>query len=615
MDMFYEDIGFLHTTLHDVYGPYSDISFDGTNITYKGTSYTPKLVHVENKGFYIELSETIKIDITPYGVYITDGDDKFELIRRYDAPRTGLYIGETISLNFTLNDSSIYIIGVGYLDAYPEIIDHNIGVYLGNSSSPDFREHNPRLIVMDFNTILFDTVEEWSSSLPKREYLVSHTYLVEEFSGEKVGIYEGKNQTLNLTYTSSSVSIKLNSNICTVTPKYDENAKKSYLEFIYDNEIYKVEKNNPDMNHLDVFRSGEPYCTFMDVLPEIPTTFVNSTFDTITFTSSNIFILNGIEFKYSLFSKMSADLINITYTFVVSSTFEVYELYLDNLTLYRDGNMVSNFVVSSYVENISGVYAFNGPYGIEKFVIKDDYSLTADTLVGNALVEVTYNYKFMILMHNNKKTLTLLIDYNGVTVYAYLNEFSLEVMSTPYLKDSLLYAQGIYRDENNNVIYVKNDVLYLNGTANKCSEINGNTIKFGDSKNFTINVADNDLLTYTNTIHYQNESGESIVFNQINFDLKSLVGSCKDSNVGNISIKESTNPFTGLGEGFELTYSGGTISTYTVVIYESSIAMKFEDFSYSFTVYLDQTSGSLTVSVESKGVLPPPPPPPAPPII
>ena len=129
-----------------------------------------------------------------------------------------------------------------------------------------------------------------------------------------------------------------------------------------------------------------------------------------------------------------------------------------------------------------------------------------------------------------------------------------------------------------------------------------------------VNVADNDFSTFTNTIHYQNESGESTIFNQINFDLKSLVGSYKDSTVGNISIKESTNPFTGLGEGFELTYSGETISTYTVVIYENSIAMKFEDFSYSFTVYLDQTSGSLTVSVESKGVLPPPPPPPAPPI-
>ena len=595
MDMLYEDAGIFHSTFYTQTSNGVNFSYSPENksIKVENETYSLETKYSKEEGLYYEFGNN-KITFNSYGINLNSSDSSVEMLIKPRVFKTGYFIGDGLTLNVEEN-LDIYLNGSDKPLQYEEVFYNH---------SYAFKTEDLIIEIVNENTLLYHNIQS-----NKASYLFHNEYIETIYTGFRDAIIDGEQTRLMISINGAEINVNIFEKNHVATTKYDKANNLIYLQF----------DGNKTLSTTKLFEKpleykvdGKLIAHYFNNLPGIDGEYTSNGRDTLEISkNSAVATLDETTYNLTLFAMGSEDSLTHLEFFVNGS--KMFEYYYQNISLYNEeGVMTKNFIPFTYIQGVQGTYSFNGPFGIESFVIDNEYRLFADTLINKELVKKEYSYSFMLLERNFEKIVTLLIDYNGVVIYAYLDNHVLEVMDTNYAIQGLFYAEGVYVS-GNDVINIYQGEVYYNGSRLSINEYNehDNTVSFTSTSvgKIKINLNDRDFNTSTNEL-IVSFADSDVTFTQQTTYLDHFVGTYQNSILGTVKVEAILNPFTGLESGFQLSYLTTVIENYTIKNYEGSYAMVFSDLNYEFVLYLK--NGDIELNVVTKGSVPPPPPPPPP---
>lgn len=271
------------------------------------------------------------------------------------------------------------------------------------------------------------------------------------------------------------------------------------------------------------------------------------------------------------------------------------------------------FIDVNEFAKLVGEYYLEGTYGPEKFKITEDGHFYADTLNSNKngleydveydyTLEMSYDYydSYPVICFNSQNnTIKLIKKGNALFVSG--------VMA--YYADYLFNYQGVYvTSDNQNVIELRGETLYVNGEAATINEISHNesetsinALVNGENVSYKFNKEDK-----KNYLIIGNDS-EKVY--KSDFDIASLIGSY-DYNGTTYTLNADYYLGTKISCGYILASGLLNAKDYVIEMYNGHLAVKF---TLGFdTVYIYATSDGNVIDVVSASL---PPLPPLPPIL
>ena len=331
------------------------------------------------------------------------------------------------------------------------------------------------------------------------------------------------------------------------------------------------------------------------------------TIDRTTFTlgsesSSYELVPHYNAFSFSYFLTVETDIVSDDTLIIIQNKYITFAT--------NDGEylITRSFIDSDAAASLVGKYAYEGKYGVERFELTSDGKFFADTLVGDELVKMEYQYFLTMSTFNNQVVPCIIFLTDTMSVYLYFVDNALVAMDTRYVREDIFQSSGIYVSEDtSDVVYINNGYVYFNDTKLSyevtASTEGSITLTAGDK----VITVTNDGTTKSMTVE---SGGVTSSYTLTAFDYDAVIGEYTvGSTTYTLSVKE--NPLTGVFAGYTCSDGFLTVSDYTFVIHNGNLAMHFK---LGGTDVYFFVSGGVPTCETAGGLLPPPPPPPPPPL-
>ncbi len=614
-------ISFYYDPMYLTYNYYSnDSSINGSiidpanktviisDVTY---SYEQK---VDENGQYVILtngSTTINTRPTQYGMlwnqngvekeYVFDSvdgligsyeykDEKFTLNKDYDTSEYNLLInGQKQELKYALyNHQKAIKVKIDGKDAYFTYFKQNTAI-MCSVDNEDIFFTNKELFISYYN----------------------HIFICKEYDLYEIVVIDEE----------YSVSYKDSKNEGTVI--FNPLKLYPYIEFTVGKTEYTFALLEPNNGVAQLSSDKETFDFFiLENVEDIYQDYTSHHQTEVSISKNNISYF-GSEVSYELEAYYS----EYSYAYVMAINFKVngtkYQGFTNTGLLAVDEVKESSkgvtkvFIDVKEFAKLVGEYYLEGTFGPEKFKITEDGHFYADTLNSgkNGLdYDVEYDYTLEMSYDAYGYEAYPVIVFESQNTYVKLTKMghALYVNGVmAYYADYLFNYQGIYVTNAQEVVELRGETLYVDGTKATISEIahNGSETSIealvnGESKTYKFNKEDKKNYL---TIGDSNEKAY-----KADIDIDSFVGTY-EYNGTTYTLAADNYIGTQIANGYIL--ASGLLNTkeYSIVMYEGHIAMKFTlglD-----TVYIYSGSDGNVIEVVSASLPPLPPLPPAPPVL
>ena len=253
-----------------------------------------------------------------------------------------------------------------------------------------------------------------------------------------------------------------------------------------------------------------------------------------------------------------------------------------------------------------GRYVYDGPFGEEDFVLKENGSFTADVLNANntgLIQDKEFSYRLFYGYFNYNLTPILVFTYNKMDILFYYDQVAGVVATLRYIKEEIHNANGFYvNKDTNKSVYVNDGYLYVDGIKKmidsyklegKVTTITSGSDTYvftnnGDSKTVVVNAKEEQKLTTTN------------------LDLSVFKGVTTTTQFATYLVKESEDLLG--NKKYSLFVNDSEVDTNPIkTLYKGNLAIKFTHITDEVYAYIDEATKEVRLEVVSSIPLPPPP--------
>lgn len=598
-DVLFPDATFLNGYfLKDAFNAFGFGTLDTANKTVdlSDVTYAYSKLSDDNGNYFTLTSDTDSKEIrpTPYGFYLIEGGEVAEYVTDHltfieDITLSGNGYTFFYGLDWDIFDYSLKINGEA--QSFEKVVyNHALSLKAGDLYITPFKEEVSALITSE------------TSFFAVNVDLVNEAYVGTFFNKDKELVIDS---TFAISYTEGSSTL-INNEVASITytptKDYPSLSVGSYVFDVFDPYTGAFSLANGDevtyLYNLKTFEDN----VFGDYADKVTKTL---TIDRTTFTlgsesSSYELVPHYNAFSFSYFLTVETDIVSDDTLIIIQNKYITFAT--------NDGEylITRSFIDSDVAASLVGKYAYEGKYGVERFELTSDGKFFADTLVGDELVKMEYQYFLTMSTFNNQVVPCIIFLTDTMSVYLYFVDNALVAMDTRYVREDIFQSSGIYVSEDtSDVVYINNGYVYFNDTKLSyevtASTEDSITLTAGDK----VITVTNDGTTKSMTVE---SGGVTSSYTLTAFDYDAVIG---EYTVGTttytLSVKE--NPLTGVFAGYTCSDGFLTVSDYTFVIHNGNLAMHFK--LGGTDVYFFVSDGVPTCETAG-GLLPPPPPPPPP---
>ena len=588
-----------------------------STITYGETAYTYAINRDKEKGQVVTLTNgtsEVKVSPSPYGM---------------------IWEENNISKTYVHNDVSYLYGEYSHGDSVFKFLNESgeDKVYINNAETPfTFSINNNRKSIK----VNVDGVETHFTPFKQNLSILASTaegerfYVNEKAYSSSYGhtfVSKGLGTYDNIVITPDFL-VNYHGKLISADLYYDPTLLYPYLEFTTNGSTYRFEFIEENIGAAALTCNGETTYFFNEEE-------ISGIYDSYTFQGEEDIVISKFSLEFegeTVDYAIEPYYYEMSFSYLTSIKFTVNE---KEITAFSAPKMLSMDIVDengtattktsiamSEFNKLVGEYYLDALYGPEKFKLTADGHFYADTLnsTQDGLV-YDVEYPYSLIMTYNAYTGEGL---PGIIFYPQANNTSIgiqliKVGDTLTLGGSVYTAKhffdfrGVYvADDGSGVIEIREDSLYVDGEEATISDVSYD--EYGTYITATSNYSE---YTYT----FMNFDGEFYVSSDKNgytsytkstFDFNSLVGTYVSGSTTYTLSRGAlpTNP--DVPYGFILSDGFLQYTTYSIVLKNGTVAMKFDTGMSKIYIYAGSTGNVLEVE---SGALPPPPPPPPPPLI